>query len=76
MMATKTAKYNPPLTAAKKRYIFPRKPAKGGTPAIEKNMKAIVIASNGFVFEIVRNCKIPFKFPNEFWLPNANCRGM
>ena len=66
MMATNTARYNPPLTAAKKRYIFPRKPANGGTPAIEKNMKAIVIANNGLVFEIVRNCKIPFKFPKEF----------
>ena len=63
---TKTARYNPPFTAAKKRYIFPMNPANGGTPAMDKKAKAIVIARRGFVFEIVRNCPIPFKDPNEF----------
>ena len=52
--------------AEKNTYILAQKPANGGTPAIEKNMKAIVIANNGLVFESVRNCKIPFKLPKEF----------
>jgi hypothetical protein len=52
--------------APKKRYILPIKPARGGTPAIDKKTKAIEIANKGFVFEIVRNCIIPLRDPSEF----------
>jgi len=44
-------KYIDPSTAAKKTFNFPKKPAKGGIPALEKSMMANVTANVGLALD-------------------------
>ena len=66
---TNTIKYIEASIAAKKTYNLEKKPAKGGTPAIENIVNAIVIASSGFILDKpIKSVKYLTR-PDLFWKP-------